>query len=306
MKKERYIKEMIGEGINVVSVSDSTGTIVSEGMPLDHIIHAKEKGGLGTLDSFEKMGALKAIADVDSDLVVEVTQSTDDGRPGVDHVLAAFNHGKDVVTANKGVLISDTDIIRKAIESGRIIRYEATVCGGVPVFNLMDYSIKTAKIKSIEGVFNATSSFVLSQMEQGRSKTVAISEAIKVGLAEHDPSDDLTGIDSARKGLILHRRLFGSRLTLKDASIAVSEEIMKPSMRQVTNVEKDGVSVTLKMKDEKRYLSLIEGPSMIIRFNTDTFDNLTLFTEHDGPLESSSAVLNDIVLAAMSRKIRKA
>ncbi|MEM0128090.1 MAG: hypothetical protein QXO03_03265 [Thermoplasmatales archaeon] len=301
VKKESLIKNLTGEGIEVVSVSDSTGTLFTKGIPLEQIVRAKEEGKLRDFSTFEKMGAMEAIAQIDSDVVVEVTQSTKDGRPGIDHALQAFAYGKNVVTANKSIMISDVDVVEKARENGKTIRYEATVCGGLPVFNLMDYSIKTARIESVEGVFNATSSFVLSQIESGKSKSDAILEAVKVGLAEHDPSDDLKGIDSARKGLILHRTLFGSKLKLGDAKIDVKEENMTPGVRQVTEVSKNGVSVSLKRISEKRYLSLISGPSMIIRFNTDSFDNLTIFTEHDGPLESSSAVLNDIVLMSSQR-----
>ncbi|MEM1814208.1 MAG: hypothetical protein QXE04_02865, partial [Thermoplasmatales archaeon] len=242
-----------------------------------------------------------SIAQIDADIVVEVTQSTKDGRPGVDHVLQAFSHGKDVVTANKSIMISDIDVLEKAADQGVKIRYEATVCGGLPVFNLMDHSIKVARIRSVEGVFNATSSLVLSEMEKGKSRSEAIAEAVKIGLAEHDPSDDLKGIDSARKGLILHRTIFGSKLKIDDAKILVKEEEMVPGVRQVTEVTEEGVRVSLQKKEGKGYLSLVSGPSMIIRFNTDSFDNLTLFTEHDGPLESSSAVLNDIVILMSQR-----
>jgi len=304
-EKSEMIREILGEEIQVVSVSDTTGTAFTEGMAINKIISAKEGGGLKTLPSFQKMTSLEAIRNVESDLVVEITQSTRDGRPGTDHALEAFSAGKDLVTANKSIMISDIDIIGKAKESGRLVRYEATVCGGLPVFNLMDYSIRTATIRSVEGVFNATSTFVISNMEKGLDRSSAISEAVRIGLAEHDPSDDLRGIDSARKGLILHRRIFGSKLTLKDAEIDVNEENMGSGMRQVTEVDRAGVRVSLKNRSQKRYVQMVEGPSMIIRFNTDSFDNLTLFTEHDGPLESSAAVLNDILLVALSRKGRQ-
>ncbi|MEM3205765.1 MAG: hypothetical protein QW302_02445 [Thermoplasmatales archaeon] len=300
-EKQNLIKKLTGDRLEVVSVSDSTGTLITTDIPLSQIIRAKEEGRLKDFPTFEKINSSESIAQIDADIVVEVTQSTKDGRPGVDHVLQAFSHGKDVVTANKSIMISDIDVLKKAADQGVKIRYEATVCGGLPVFNLMDHSIKVARIRSVEGVFNATSSLVLSEMEKGKSRSEAIAEAVKIGLAEHDPSDDLKGIDSARKGLILHRTIFGSKLKIDDAKILVKEEEMVPGVRQVTEVTEEGVRVSLQKKEGKGYLSLVSGPSMIIRFNTDSFDNLTLFTEHDGPLESSSAVLNDIVILMSQR-----
>ncbi|MEM4212786.1 MAG: hypothetical protein QXO63_00530 [Thermoplasmatales archaeon] len=300
-EKQNLIKKLTGDRLEVVSVSDSTGTLITTDIPLSQIIRAKEEGRLKDFPTFEKINSSESIAQIDADIVVEVTQSTKDGRPGVDHVLQAFSHGKDVVTANKSIMISDIDVLEKAADQGVKIRYEATVCGGLPVFNLMDHSIKVARIRSVEVVFNATSSLVLSEMEKGKSRSEAIAEAVKIGLAEHDPSDDLKGIDSARKGLILHRTIFGSKLKIDDAKILVKEEEMVPGVRQVTEVTEEGVRVSLQKKEGKGYLSLVSGPSMIIRFNTDSFDNLTLFTEHDGPLESSSAVLNDIVILMSQR-----
>lgn len=296
-EKGPTIMQSLGEKIEVVSVSDTTGTVITDGMPLSRIIQAKEGGGLRTLDSFEKINATSAISDLESDVVVEITQSTKDGRPGIDHILAAFNNGKDVVTANKSVLVSDVDLIGTAREMKRSLRYEATVCGGLPVFNLMDYCMKPAKIIAVEGIFNATSTFVISQMEEGKSQAFARSEAVRIGIAERDQRDDLAGIDSARKGTILHRRIFGSSLTLKETAISTHESDIAVGLRQVTEVTPKGVSVKYQKIDAKSIYSSAIGPSMLIRFNTDVLNHLTLFTDHDGPTESAATILNDVLLS---------
>lgn len=296
-EKGPSIVQSLGEKIEVVSVSDTTGTVITDGMPLSRIIQAKEEGGLRTLDSFEKISATSAISDLESDVVVEITQSTRDGRPGIDHILTAFENEKDVVTANKSVLVSDVDLLGTAREMKRSIRYEATVCGGLPVFNLMDYCMKPAKIISVDGIFNATSTFVISQMEEGKSEAFAKSEATRIGIAERDQRDDLAGIDSARKGTILHRRIFGSTLKLKDAIILSHENDTAAGLRQVTEVTSKGVSVRYQKVEGKSIYSNATGPSMFIRFNTDVMDHVTLFTDHDGPLESAATILNDVLLS---------
>ncbi|MGC8562052.1 MAG: hypothetical protein ACP5UZ_07025 [Thermoplasmata archaeon] len=296
-EKGPSIVQSLGEKIEVVSVSDTTGTVITDGMPLSRIIQAKEEGGLRTLDSFEKISATSAISDLESDVVVEITQSTRDGRPGIDHILTAFENEKDVVTANKSVLVSDVDLLGTAREMKRSIRYEATVCGGLPVFNLIDYCMKPAKIISIDGIFNATSTFVISQMEEGKSEAFAKSEATRIGIAERDQRDDLAGIDSARKGTILHRRIFGSTLKLKDAIILSHENDIAAGLRQVTEVTSKGVSVRYQKVEGKSIYSNATGPAMFIRFNTDVMDHVTLFTDHDGPLESAATILNDVLLS---------
>ena len=296
-QKGNSLRQTIGENIEVVSVSDTTGTVITDGMPLTSIIQAKEGGGLKTLDSFEKISAKSAIADLESDAVVEITQSTKDGEPGITHILTALENEKNVVTANKSTLVSGVDLFKIAKKMKRSLRYEATVCGGLPVFNLMDYCMRPARIISVDGIFNATSTFVISQMERGKGQSLARAEAIRLGISEKDQRDDLAGIDSARKGTILHRRIFGSSLVLKDATISARESEISVGLRQITEVTSSGVKVGYEKIDGKSIYSNAVGPSMIIRFNTDVMDHLTLFTDHDGPLESAATVLNDIILS---------
>lgn len=301
-EKNGLVREAIGENIDVVSVSDSTGTVITDDMPLTRIIEAKESKGLKALESFEKIGAIRAIKDIDADLVVEVTHSTNDGHPGIDHVLTAFDVGKEAVTANKGILISEPNMIKTARERKKNFKYEATVCGGIPVFNLIDNSIKASKISMVEGIFNATSSFVVSKIEEGETREEAIDYARKIGLAERNPNDDLKGIDSARKGTILHRRIFGSDLTIKDADINYSPEGLAAGHRLVTQVDEGGVKVEYRKLREGDIFRNVKGASMIIRFTTDIYDHLTLFTDHDGPMESAAAVFNDILLVGKERE----
>jgi len=296
-QKGTDIREEIGEKIEVVSVSDTTGTVITDGLPLTRIIQAKEGGGLRTLESFEKIDAMKAISDLESDVVVEITQSTKDGKPGIQHIMKAFENEKNVVTANKSVLVSSVDLFGEAKEMKRSLRYEATVCGGLPVFNLMDYCMKAAKIDSVEGIFNATSTFVISEMEAGKSQPSARSDAIRMGIAEKNQRDDLAGIDSARKGTILHRRIYGSTMSLKEADISAKESEIAVGLRQITEVTSRGVKVEYRKVDDKGIYSNAVGPAMVIRFNTDILDHLTLSTDHDGPLESAATVLNDILLS---------
>lgn len=302
-QKNGHIRNILGEKLEVVSVSDTSGTVITDGMSLMQVIHAKESGGLREIESFEKMSAKKAIEDVDADIVVELTQSTVDGYPGIDHVLTAMENGKDVVTANKGILTGRIDIFKKVREYSRKIRYEATVCGSIPVFNLMDYSIQPASIISISGFFNATSSFVISSMEEGMSKEEAINSAIKIGLAERNYKEDLEGIDSARKGIILHRRVFGSSISLDDVVFKNIKEGIYPGMRLHTTVSENGVEVKyLKIDDKYSYIRNGKAP-MAITFETDIYDSLTLSVKHDGPVESAAAVLNDILLLGKGKMV---
>ena len=304
-QKNGLIKSKLGEKIEIVSVSDTSGTVITDGMPLLRIIQAKESGGLKEIESFEKMSALKAIKDIDSDLVVELTQSTLDGSPGLDHVIAAMENEKDVVTANKSVLTTGINMFEKIKEYGRKMRYEATVCGSIPVFSLMDYSIQPASIISISGFFNATSSFIASKMGEGMSREAAIDQAIKIGLAEKNYRDDIEGIDSARKSIILHRRVFGSSISMKDVQFKNIKEGLVPGNRLFSEINESGIRIGyIHVDGINGKKNGIEAP-MSINFKTDIFDSLSLNVDHDGPVESAAAVLNDIMLIAKEKMMKQ-
>ncbi len=67
-----------------------------------------------------------------------------------------------------------------------------------------------ARIKTIEGIFNGTSNYILDRMEQeGISLQEALEDAVRSGIAEADPSLDIEGYDTAIKLLILAKNAHG-------------------------------------------------------------------------------------------------
>jgi homoserine dehydrogenase len=68
------------------------------------------------------------------------------------------------------------------------------------------------RILRIEGVLNGTSNYVLERIMEGTSISEAVTQARRLGLAESDPTDDLEGLDTARKLAIVARLAFGVRL----------------------------------------------------------------------------------------------
>src|SRR5699024_7636302 len=75
--------------------------------------------------------AERAINDPEVDAVVEVMGGVDLAR---NHVLAALEAGKDVVTANKALLcVHGSEIFPLARRQNRTVCFEAAVAGGVPI-----------------------------------------------------------------------------------------------------------------------------------------------------------------------------
>lgn len=138
-------------------------------------------------------------------------------------VLAAIEASWHVVLANKKPLAVDQadydKLFSLASERGVLIRYEATVGAGLPVLDTIA-KLRAAgdRILEIEGCLSGTIGFLVTEISQGESFSRAVSKAVQAGLTEPDPREDLSGMDVARKALILARTL-GLRLDLKDIEV---------------------------------------------------------------------------------------
>lgn len=80
----------------------------------------------------------------------------------------------------------------------------------------------SGEIRALQAVLNGTCNFVLDACAAGATLPEAIAEAQRLGFAEADPSEDLSGRDAARKLRILAQHAFGVELT--DVSVQVLDE----------------------------------------------------------------------------------
>jgi bifunctional aspartokinase / homoserine dehydrogenase 1 len=132
-------------------------------------------------------------------------------------------HGMDLVLANKRPLadrrsVSDS-LWQMARARGRRILHEATVGAGLPIIDTYHKLIESGdRVERIEGLLSGTLGYVLSRVSQGVSFSKAVTAARAHGYTEPDPRDDLSGMDVARKALIL-ARLLGFRGELQGDTV---------------------------------------------------------------------------------------
>lgn len=142
-----------------------------------------------------------ALAD-DVDVLVELIG----GRlPAEEWIRRALAAGKSVVTANKQVIAhAGPELLEAAGRSGRHVRFEAAVAGGVPVVRAIEHGLAGDTLTRVAGILNGTCNYILSRIERDRVPfPAALSEAQALGLAEADPSQDIEGFDAQAKLAIL-------------------------------------------------------------------------------------------------------
>jgi homoserine dehydrogenase len=135
------------------------------------------------------------------DLVIEITTlNIKNGQPAADHVAAALQAGKHVITANKGpVAFYYRKLQDLADKQNRFFLFEGTVMDCAPVFNLVRETLPGCNITSFRGILNSTTNYILCEMEKGLSFKEALLTAQKMGWVEADPSMDIEGWDAAAK-----------------------------------------------------------------------------------------------------------
>jgi len=149
----------------------------------------------------------------DVDLVVELIGGTETAFTVIQRCLAA---GKHVVTANKALLAHrGADLFAAAHSAERDLAFEASCGGGIPLIRSLIDGLAGSRIDALYWIVNGTCNFILSEMI-GKSITydVALAAAQEQGLAETDPTLDVSGKDSAHKIAIMASLAFGVQIDL--------------------------------------------------------------------------------------------
>ncbi len=192
---------------NAAHIEKRLGTRLEIRRALVRSLDKVRSASLGDVTLTEHANEL--FGDRDLDIVVDVMGGVHPARALVERAIDA---GCGVVSANKALLADCGEaILTRARSRGVDVAFEAAVGGGIPIVRVLREALVSDVIKSLAGIVNGTSNFILTKMHQeGASFEEALREAQARGYAEADPTLDVDGQDAAHKLVVLAMLAFGA------------------------------------------------------------------------------------------------
>ena len=217
--------------LNIIAVSNSANMTLKnnhiESSELDNIAEEQATNALDLIDHISQSnGAIKILIDC----------TTSEDIPKI--YKNAFISDIHVIAANKKGVSGSMDLYQEIMHYSKSTKksfhYETTAGAGLPfIKTLQDLNMTGDQVNEIEGVFSGTLSYLFNNYDGELEFSKMVADAREKGFTEPDPRDDLSGMDVARKLVILAREINLS-IGINDVSV---ESLVPEKLRDISVVD---------------------------------------------------------------------
>ncbi|MBR2778812.1 MAG: homoserine dehydrogenase [Firmicutes bacterium] len=249
--------------------------------------------------------------DPEIEVVIELIGGVE---PATTYMAQALKNGKHVVTANKAALAENGKMLSKLAEENHVmLRFEASVGGGIPIIKPLTGPLYSNQIEEILGIVNGTTNYILTQMtDNGSDYDAVLKDAQEKGFAEADPSGDVEGHDVANKLAVLMSLVFGmdvppSKIPTEGITAINKVDISYATqfgckIKLIAAAKKVGNAVECDVQPTlipvSHPLATVSNEFNAIFVTGNAVDDLMFYGKDAGPLPTGSAVVGDLIEVA--------
>ena len=293
--KKKEIEKKTGKKIKVVAIS-AKNINKKRQFPINKKIFYKNPIKIFSNEKIDILFECVGLSDGISKKIVEI----------------ALKKKINVITPNKALIAKHGDSLSKLAEKNKVnLEFEASVAGGIPILRTIKEGLATNKINKVYGIFNGTTNYILSEMENSQEPfKKVLTKAQKLGYAEPgNPKLDLNGFDAFAKVRILSALAFNNKISkhkcimegienidLKDIKIA-DQLNLRIKLLGITEIINGKLFETVHpcLVSKKTYIGNVNGVMNAVITEGKPVGESILQGEGAGPGATSSSLLSDLL-----------